>query len=410
MVKNYKCPDCGATLEYDPQSEKMHCAYCDNNYEPSEIGRQALSGAFDLCPEDARDSAREKPKLRMNIAVCNSCGAELAVNAVEVSSFCPYCGNASVVMDRVEDCLAPDYVIPFKVTPEEAEEYIRGSLQGRFVPDEIKNFELEQLRGVYIPFWLYDVYYGARQKWYYKVRVGKYSLPRYAYSLGDCVYHRLTLDASRKFNDSSSRRLEPFDMRELKPFDPVYLSGFYADRFDVGSEEADSIALSRAGKMFNKEMKDNVPNGSSIDEEKVKAAILKTDYAFLPVYFLTFRHKDVPYTILLNGQTKKMVGAVPTKKKTAWALFSALAILFSTIFTLLYLSAIQAIASEGTTSYRRNERNGYWLYFMAVMFIVTGTMALSWIGVIKKHRRLKKSVKLSRSITNNQLATERQEK
>ena len=332
------------------------------------------------------------------------------MNAVEVSSFCPYCGNASVVMDRVEDCLAPDYVIPFKVTPEEAEEHIRGSLQGRFVPDEIKNFELEQLRGVYIPFWLYDVYYGARQKWYYKVRVGKYSLSRYAYSLGDSVYHRLTVDASRKFNDSSSRRLEPFDMSEMEPFAPAYLTGFYADRFDVGCEETDSIAISRAGKMFNEEMKGLVHGGASLDGEKVKAAVLGADYAFLPVYFLTFRHEEKPYTILLNGQTKKMVGAVPTKKKTAWALFSALAILFSTIFTLLYLSAIKAIASESTTSFRRNERDGYWLYFMTVMFIVTGTMALSWIGVIKKRRQLKKSVKLSRSLTNNQLATERQEK
>ena len=39
-------------------------------------------------------------------------------------------------------------------------------------------------------------------------------------------------------NDDTSMRPEPFDLTKLKEFNPAYLAGFYADRFDVGIDEA----------------------------------------------------------------------------------------------------------------------------------------------------------------------------
>ena len=412
MVKNYKCPDCGATLEYDPQSEKMHCAYCDNNYEPSEIGRQALSGAFDLCPEDARDSAREKPKLRMNIAVCNSCGGELAVSDVEVSSFCPYCGNASVVMDRVEERLAPDYVIPFKVTKEEAESTIRKYLKSGFcVPKDIRNFEVERLHGIYIPFWLYDIYYGSEQKWKCKISTGKYtSVPAYAYTLGDSVYQKLTVDASGGFLDDSSQRLEPYDMSELEPFNAAYLSGFYSDRYDVGYKEAEKTAIARAQDMFERSIGGlaKVPVESELMKETPVQKVIRREYAFLPVWFRTFRHNDVPYTILMNGQTKKMVGAVPTNKKKAIFLFSVLALALGTLFA--FLGAFLAKFLWDVTKPERLEGKE-----SISMYLALGLFAVLSIGFLLRnalaaYSSMKTSVELSRSRANYRLAKERQEK
>ena len=64
----------------------------------------------------------------MHVLQCSACGAELAMNRVETSSFCPYCGNATVATDRLVDYLKPEYIIPFKVTKEEAEQKIREKL------------------------------------------------------------------------------------------------------------------------------------------------------------------------------------------------------------------------------------------------------------------------------------------
>jgi len=32
-VKEYKCPSCGAGLDFDPPSQKWKCNYCFNEYE-----------------------------------------------------------------------------------------------------------------------------------------------------------------------------------------------------------------------------------------------------------------------------------------------------------------------------------------------------------------------------------------
>ena len=61
----------------------------------------------------------------------------------------------------------------------------------------------------------------------------------------------MTLDASERLNDNSSQRLEPYFMNDLKTFDPAYLSGFYSDRYDVGTDETDSIAFCNKAKDYD---------------------------------------------------------------------------------------------------------------------------------------------------------------
>ena len=408
MVKNFRCPGCGATVEYDPKDGKMHCPYCRSAYDPEKIGKKL-----------------EKATIRMNIAVCNSCGAELAVNAVEVSSFCPYCGNAAVVMDRVEDRLAPDYILPFKVTKEEAETLIRDRMKRGFcVPNGIKNFELEKLNGIYIPFWLYDIYYGAEQVWSYKVRIGKATYTRYEHIAGDCSYKWMTVDASRALNDQSSRRLEPYDMRALKPFNASYLSGFYSDRYDVDTSEADQIADYRAQKMFDKGMKEMVGYSSAgLLETKPVERVLGSPYALLPVWFLTFRHEEQPYTILVNGQTRKMVGAVPCSKKKVLGVFLALAMVFCTLFGMFGAFLENEIVGgngESHTSYyytvtgekyaittTKEDMGGIYLFLLVAMLIIA---CILLYYAIKKIRMTRKSIELSRCLTNHRLAKERTER
>ena len=412
MVKNYKCPSCGATLEYDPQSGMMHCEYCGVDYDPEEISRQVRTDAASKVTRQEKNMARNERKIQMNIAVCNSCGAELAMNEVEVSSFCPYCGNASVVMDRVEERLAPDYMIPFKVTKEEAESVIRKKLRsGFFVPQEIKDFETERLRGIYIPFWLYDIYYGAEQKWKYEESRGKYSsVTRYALTLADSAYQQLTVDASRAFNDNSSQRLEPYYMEELEYFDPVYLSGFYADRFDVRVGETDKIADERVKKMFRDVVVQDVPAGAEVDDEHVVHEVMRRDYAFLPVWFLTFRHEDQPYTILVNGQTKKMVGAVPVNKKKALSLVVILAILLGITFASIGAwfggEVVQPVLAESM----KNEKGEGTKMIMLIHAVWLTVIVFLWHGAKKRYNAMKESIELCRSRKHDKFVKERQGK
>ena len=36
-LQNYKCPNCGGRVEFDPQSGKMKCSFCDSIFEISDF-------------------------------------------------------------------------------------------------------------------------------------------------------------------------------------------------------------------------------------------------------------------------------------------------------------------------------------------------------------------------------------
>ncbi len=63
--------------------------------------------------------------MECTIYSCTACGAELMVNEVETSTFCSYCGQPTIVFDRVTSTKKPQYILPFMVTKEEAVNLIR---------------------------------------------------------------------------------------------------------------------------------------------------------------------------------------------------------------------------------------------------------------------------------------------
>ena len=355
--------------------------------------------------EDAmrqKEIQRRHATIQMKILHCNACGAELAVNGVEASSFCAYCGQAAVVMDRVEDYLQPDYIMPFRITKEQAEGIIRSRLaQGAFIPEGIKNFEVEKLRGIYIPFWLFDIYYGDDQYWKYKVKRGKSTVTRYAHRLGDCFFHRMTLDASKNFNDDSSQRLEPFNMNDLREFDAAYLTGFYSDRFDVGTDDLTSLAYDRAKELFDENVRKTLHHQNAKLEYSIPLhRIKKKEYALLPVWFLTFRYENMPYTILVNGQTGKMVGAVPFVKKKAGILFGGLAAIFCILFGIIGAHLTPAVIQYS------DDGRIIGFYVSAIGLAIYST----WSIAIKKYKAMITSIGLTRSSTTSKFVRERQDK
>lgn len=416
MQKNYRCLGCGNTLEFLPDVNKMYCMYCGATFSVEELHAAEGSHAASQPAESNSETGMAEPEsilnkeeqrrhatIRMQILHCNACGAELAVNGVEASSFCAYCGQATVVMDRVDDYLQPDYILPFKVTKEEAEATIRNKIsEGAFIPEGIKHFEVEKLRGIYVPFWLFDIFYGDDQYWKYTVKQGKSSVTRYSHRLGECHFQKMTLDASRNLNDDSSQRLEPYNVKELLPFEAAYLSGFYSDRFDVGTEDLKSLAYSRAKVLYDEEAQKTVKHaGAKLQYSSPVHAVTKEEYALLPVWFLTFRYENMPYTILVNGQTKKMVGAVPYVKKKAVALFVILAIACCITF-----AAIGSVVTPFVLSDFDGDGRIIGVYFALVgLGIVT-----TWTTAIKQYRALNTSIALTRSGITSRYVRERQDR
>ena len=206
------CANCGKALVYNPAKNKMECPSCGSLF-------------------DAERTPEPEDTMECNIYTCTACGAELAINGVESSTFCAYCGQPTIIFSRVSSEIKPKYILPFSVTKDQAVIAIRQKLKkGFFISNEIKNFDVERVRGIYIPYWLFDIHYEDKVYLSGTKGSGDNEHDVFFYREADCNFKQLTLDASGKLADESSQRLEPYDTHALQPFDISYLSGFYADR------------------------------------------------------------------------------------------------------------------------------------------------------------------------------------
>ncbi len=320
----YRCQNCDSALEFDPVSGMMQCLRCGSFFDVSEYNHETETDAVKEVYSFEADSWEEaEPEtMELKIYTCTSCGAELAVNDAEVSTWCSYCGQPAVVYSRVSEEQKPKYILPFKVTQEEAIQAVRQSAPKKwFLPDSIKNFEADKIRGIYVPYYLFDVYYNDYQNISIDTSNGKGEAKTRPYSLlAECDFEQISCDASKHLPDESSQRLEPYNFYYLKEFHAAYLSGFYADRSDILPEQLHDVLLERCKEIYNAEVL-RIYKRSSIVACDPRYKIKKAEYAMLPVWFMTFRYNNKPYTVMVNGQTGKVVGSVPVSKAKLTGLY-----------------------------------------------------------------------------------------
>lgn len=309
----YKCKNCGSAVNYDASQNKMVCEYCNSVFEVSELEDSYLK---DREADETMDS---------NVYVCSACGATLMTNNVEAATFCAYCGQPSIVFDRVSKVRKPDYIIPFKLTKEEAYEKISEKLKkGSFVPKSIKNISPDVVRGIYIPFSMTKASYEANEILSGKVRSGKSTTTVYYFRHAKAYYDNLPVDCSVKFSDESAGRLEPFPKEAFNGFSPAYLSGFYADMGDEKKKDLNNKIYKKVQDTYNT-LVDGTIKASKIERVsgETKCSIQETNYTLVPVWFFACNNEKLRCTIMVNGYTGKVIGAVPVDKAKAVGLFLA---------------------------------------------------------------------------------------
>ena len=410
MAMKYSCPKCGVGLVFDPQTQMLRCEYCDTSFTVQEVKESKLgleelirrknNGTDQTAPEEY--DGEEHGTISMKLLRCNSCGAKLAFSNVETSSYCAYCGQPTIATERLQDFRRPDFIIPFKVTKERAERLIREQIEnGRFIPDEIRKFEPERICGIYIPYWLFDVYTSDGQFWKYGDGDDN---TFYAYYAADSEFHRVTYEASRRFNDSFSSKLEPYRMDEVMRFDETYLSGFYSDQFDVDKEEAGAQVRARAKRMFLEEItkRRKAMHVMEVFSHPV-AEEYKPRYALLPVWFMTMRYRNKPYTVLVNGQTAKTVCSLPVNKVKAYGLFTAFALLFSAL-----LMGLFAIINANLFNSKMSDTDQTLLFALIYIPITVVLFVLSRLSSIKRLFRIGRGVRDAEMYSNEELLNKRQ--
>jgi DNA-directed RNA polymerase subunit RPC12/RpoP len=349
-----KCPACGSVLSLDDNTGKIICRHCDNSFTYEELKSKEASDTD--CDGEYDEYS------------CNDCGGVIVTDKNSITSVCPYCGNTSVMKDRITGSYRPDYIIPFRITPKQAEDNFTQVLHNKMVKRSFKKkFQIEEITSLFVPFWLYNtdilaeitheyITYDKKGNAHTKLKSVKFTES----------YDKIPVDASLKMDDDKMDRLEPYDYAELKPFDKAYFIGHKAEKYDTdvrlvrkraekrmdkaartsfsrylydNSASADDVLLHVMGtaagrvtsKVVNGTMKamgkeemlsnpnfsfDNeyIADNTNIDrikKSKVKADLSDYRYALFPVYLIRGSYRGKKRLYYVNGQTGKVAEDFP---------------------------------------------------------------------------------------------------
>lgn len=350
----YKCPCCGGKIEYDSNSQKMKCPYCDTEFEigtlrdyENDLVRDGEDDISKVGKASGRWSESEAEKLRTY--VCHSCGGEIVTDSTTAASSCPFCGNPAIMQGQISGDLRPDLVIPFKLDKKAAESALLNHFKGKkLLPKLFKDENtLKEIKGVYVPFWIYDNKADANAR-YRATKLRYWSDSRYSYTetshysvvrSGNLEFSGVPVDGSSKMDDILMESIEPFDISEAVDFNTAYLSGYLADRYDVTSEESASRAASRMKKCCEDTFRSTVSGYASVIPESFSFSLDEgtVKYALYPVWLLNTEWKGKKYFFAMNGQTGKMVGDLPLDRAAYFKWLGGLTAAFSVISAALYL-------------------------------------------------------------------------
>lgn len=359
---NYQCPACTGPLHYDGASGKLVCDYCGSAYDVKDIeARYAKKqAAADTAAEgDAKKAARlprqdspvwsEAEAEGLNSYSCPTCGAELVCDETTAATTCPYCGNPTVLGGQLSGKLKPEYIIPFRMDKKTAIENLKKYYKGKaFLPKAFKESNhIEEIQGVYVPFWLYDGRMEARGAYKAEIseshREGDYIVTTTRHfdvaRVGDADFVRVPVDGSSKMPDAHMDAIEPFDYSDLKPFSTAYLPGFLADRYDEDDKKCAARVLTRMKNSTAAALHDTLGGYTGVQtlSEQLDPRTLEPHYALLPVWMLHTRWKDKDFLFAMNGQTGRLIGDLPVDKSRVAAWFAGISLPLMAVLAFLLL-------------------------------------------------------------------------
>jgi hypothetical protein len=392
------CRNCAGQLVFDPEKQMLVCDHCGSSFKPEEFDVSEKIPLWDKKAESLNEVYGTDSEEFMDCYVytCGSCGGEIIINGSEASTKCIYCGNSAVVFNRISRQKRPKYIIPFKVSKDEAVNAVRERFKkGLFIPKDIKNFKAENVRGIYIPYWVIDCDHKGSVVIQGSVGSGKSRRIVYYGRAGRMSLKELPLDASKMLSDESSSRLEPFNMRGMKAFDEDYLLGFYSNISDITYGDLRSAACKRANAYFNEQALNSV-RGCSDKKIASEQHITYIDYdnlryAMFPAWFVTYYHKGQHNTILVNGQSGKVVCGVPWNKVLFFTLLIISGIVLTVASYFIVKPFLEWFFSSSSDSSSSSDGNG-----KIIGVIIAAAVVMFSVG-IAKIRKVIKSINLTQA-------------
>lgn len=322
-----KCPSCGASIKFNPENGNLKCPYChhEEHIPEAELEADEEVEELDFLAAEARSSFRWGEEKK--IVICDACSAELVYDALKVANVCPYCGSNHVMQSYADNSLAPNGIVPFQITLEQANQNFKKWIKGRwFAPNEAKkSAKADAFTGIYLPYWTFDsktasqytARYGRHRTVYDKEGKPRTVTDWYRTSgfYQEFIDDHLVLGSTR-YDTHILKSIEPFNVKSSKSYKKDYLQGFVAERYSVGLEDGWKIAKREIHDYLQTRITQHIlirHRADVVSNLKFSTAHSNITYKYLmlPLWLSTFKYKDQMYQFMVNGQTGKVGGEYP---------------------------------------------------------------------------------------------------
>jgi predicted RNA-binding Zn-ribbon protein involved in translation (DUF1610 family) len=359
-TSTYPCDACGASLVFDPTTQKLKCPACGNVQDVvTDASKAPHERDFASAVLALKSSAETAPVLEgEKEVVCQSCGGHTTFTGTLTSTRCPYCATP-IQRDDVHDAparLAVDGVLPFRVDEKTARDVVEKWINGRwFAPSEFKKYkQTGSFASVYAAYFTYDAEavteYTGRRGEEYTVEVGegdnRHTETRvtwhHASGTVENEFDDLCVLANDGFQRDKVVKLEPWPTAEAQPFSPEFVAGHLCRTYDNDVEACFPEAAGRMESEIDSSIRSDIGGDrQEISHKSTDYRSLQFKHLLLPIWLLTVVYAGKPFQVFINGVTGEVQGQRPWSKVKLGILIA--------VITIVVVAIIIAFASGSST-------------------------------------------------------------
>lgn len=338
------CEACGGTLKWNITKRQFECAACRTPTKVTPLHDCVVEHPME---DYAARSAKALDMPGKASVYCQNCGSQVLFDEMQTATVCPMCGSSQVSKERQLSGVAPDGIIPFLVDKAQAQENFHQWVKSRwFAPNALKkSYQSGHLEGMYLPFWTFDAeaeadYRGEGGTHYTTTdKDGKETTHtrwtpvsgRVALSFDDLPVCA-TANRVREVVD----RIQPYNTSTgSAPFATAYLSGFAAERYSVGADQA----FGSAQEEMEGQLREAALSQIRARYDEARVSYLNAEYhevkykhVLLPAWSSAFAYSGKEYLYLINGETGAVGGQRPYSVPKIIAACLVVAALIAAIF------------------------------------------------------------------------------
>ena len=333
-LKNIKndCPRCGSTdIKFNTTLGRLFCNHCKEVFIPKKLD-EVETNLDNLNKNIIGSGIKDIDKNFDNIITlkCSCCGAEVIIDTSKKTyAKCHWCRNTLSINERIPNGTIPDAILPFSVTKEEAILEIKKFLSQKtkyMSPEFLKNLNLENVTGVYLPYILVDVNVHCRLVGMGKEYDKKSDTDRYFKITEefDAIIDDLTIESNVSDTDNIRtiniiNSIMPYDTENCIKFESNYLIDYICENRNLNIQDLENKMQKQIkdiiGEYLNR--KYNTIIKVKHDEYDINGSQIISVY--LPVWIYSYYEKkdskSIIHYIAVNGRTKEIMGSVPINRK-----------------------------------------------------------------------------------------------